>query len=78
MSKRSLTPRRMPSPGASTSVIQALVKGVPDERDDDRSREEDDDEAEEQKPQPRVPAGELGLHQSRIGSSAMATKSRAR
>ena len=54
------------------------VRGVPDLGDDDRAGEEDDYEPEEEEAEPEVLAGELGIHQKRIGSRAMATKSSAR
>jgi hypothetical protein len=54
------------------------VRGVPDLGDEDRPGEEDDDEAEEQKAEPQVLAGEIVVHQNRIGSRAMATKRSAR
>jgi hypothetical protein len=82
VSKRSLTPRRMPPAGSSTSAMNAFrpvsVNGVPNLGDDDGAGEENEHEDEEEQSQLEVLAGELGLHQKRIGSRAMATKRSAR
>jgi hypothetical protein len=54
------------------------VRDVPDLGDDDRPGEEEEHDAEEQESEPQILAGELGVHQKRIGSRAMATKRSAR
>jgi hypothetical protein len=84
VSKRSLTPRLIPSPTVSGTARNAfrssvvLRDGVVDHGDEDRPAEEDEGECEEREAQADVLAGGLGIHQKRRGSMAMATKSRAR
>src|SRR5687767_11486622 len=84
VSKRSLTPREIPSPGSAGRARKALRlssgKDVVDLGDGDRAGEEDEREAEERKSPAEVLPCQVrpGFHQTSSGSSAIATKRSAR